>query len=157
VTPETRFGVGSLAVAALSVAHGALTWGPVAAATFAGVAVALAFVAEVAVVGVGLLEHHTRPRLAGVAVPALLGWIGATYLSYRAALLVVAPDVAPVAAAVLATAFDVAADPRGVDDGLWSYPESRLSEPRYRGVPWWNFAGWLVLVTAVTWLGGRLL
>ena len=156
MTPSDRFRAGSLALAALAVAHGALTWGPVAAATFAAVAVALAFVAELVVVALGLLDHHTSPKVAGVAVPALLGWVGVTYLSYRAVLLVVAPDVAPVAAAVLATAYDVAADPRGVDEGLWSYPESRLSEPRYRGVPWWNFAGWLVLVTAVTWLGGRV-
>lgn len=155
MTPENQFRFGSLGLAVLSVAHGALTWGPVAAATFAGVAVALAFVAEVAVVALGLLDHHVSPKIAGVAVSALLGWVGVTYLSYRAVLLVVTPDVAPVAAAVLATAYDVAADPRGVDDGLWAYPESRLSEPRYRGVPWWNFAGWLVLVTAVTWLGGR--
>ena len=156
MTPSEQFSAGSLALAAVAVAHGAITWGPVAAATFAGVALALAFVAELAVVALGLLDHHTSPKIAGVAVPALLGWVGVTYLSYRAVLLVVGPDLAPVAAAVLATAFDVATDPRGLADGLWSYPESRLSEPRYRGVPWWNFAGWLVLVTAVTWLGGRL-
>jgi uncharacterized membrane protein len=155
VTPENRFRAGSLALAVLSVAHGVLTWGPVAASTFAGVAVALAFVSEVAVVATGLLEHYTRPKLAGVAVPALLGWIGVTYLGYRAALLVVPAGVAPLAAAVLATAFDVVADPVGVSDGLWSYPDSPVSEPRYRGVPWWNFAGWLVLVAAVTWGAGH--
>ena len=64
------------------------------------------------------------------------------------------PGPGPTAAgvtAVVATALDVVADPRGVRDGIWAYPESWLSSPRIRGVPWWNFAGWLfvVFVTAM--------
>ncbi|MFB6154262.1 MAG: carotenoid biosynthesis protein [Haloferacaceae archaeon] len=156
MTPAKQFAVGATAAAALSLAHAGLTWGPAAAVGFAAVAVAAAFVAERLVLSLGLLVHHTRPQLAGVPVWALLGWVGAFYVSYRVALLAVSPALAPLAAAGLATAADVAADPRGVADGLWSYPESRLSRPRYRGVPWWNFAGWLVLTATVSWATGAL-
>jgi putative membrane protein len=156
VTPETRLAVQTTVGAALAVVHAALTWSVVASATFAAVALALAFAAELVVVALGLLVHHTRPRVAGVSVWALLGWVGITYVSYRLVLVVVPAALAPPVAAVLATAVDVVVDPRGVESGLWSYPESSLSRPRYRGVPWWNFVGWLLLTSAVAWAAGRV-
>ena len=49
-----------------------------------------------------------------------------------------------VVAAVIATAYDVLTDFRGVADGHWTYTDD-LPGPRHRGVPWWNFAGWLTI------------
>lgn len=150
--PRRRFAVGTAALAGAALAHGALDWGVAGTLTFAAVAVAAAFVAEAVVVAAALLRHHTAPRLAGVPVWALAGWVGATYWSYRLAALVVPVALAPVAAGVLATAVDLYGDPVGVEDGLWSYPPARVSRPRYRAVPWWNFAGWFALTVSVTWL-----
>jgi putative membrane protein len=58
-----------------------------------------------------------------------------------------------VAAGLLATALDLLTDPNGVENGFWTYPESALSTPRYRDVPWWNFVGWFVLTTLVAAVG----
>ena len=55
-------------------------------------------------------------------------------------------------AALAATLYDVLADPVGVRRGLWTYPDVAVSNPRYRGVPWWNFAGWLAIVFATAML-----
>ena len=46
----------------------------------------------------------------------------------------------------------VTMDPPAVEDGVWSYPEHDLSSPRFRGVPWWNFAGWFVNVFVIAML-----
>ncbi|MFC7019364.1 MULTISPECIES: carotenoid biosynthesis protein [Haloarcula] len=142
-----RFQVTNLVLVALAVAHALVTW-PLAdaAALFVGGA-ALAFVLEAAVVRLGLLEHTIEPRVAGVPVTVVLVWPAVVYLFYRLALLAI-PQVVPAAAlaAVLATLSDVATDPIGVRDGLWRYPPSRVSRPRFHGVPWWNFAGWLAIV-----------
>lgn len=128
-------------------AHAILTWPPRSvAALFVGGAV-IAFALEAATIAAGLLTHNLQPRIAGVPVTVVLVWPAVVYLAYRVALLV-APPGAPAAAlaAVIATATDVLTDPNGVSEGVWRYPESRLSTPRYRGVPWWNFVGWLVIV-----------
>jgi len=150
---ESRFLASAVGLGLLAVGHAAITWGPAAAGRFALVAVAVAFVAEVAVIRAGLLVHHTTPTVAGVPLAALAGWAGAIYLSSRVAALVVPPSVVPLAAALLATATNVLSDPQGVENGLWTYPPSRLSRPRYRAVPWWNFVGWFVLTAVVSWLG----
>jgi hypothetical protein len=93
------------------------------------------------------LEAQLFASLAGVPVTVLLVWPAVVYVAYRVAALVVAPGVPAAAlAAVLATAGDVFTDPNGVRDGIWRYPESPVSEPRYRGVPWWNFVGWIAIV-----------
>jgi uncharacterized membrane protein len=57
---------------------------------------------------------------------------------------------------VLATAYDLFTDHRGVDEGHWTYTGD-LPGPRYRGVPWWNFAGWLVISTVTATLALPLL
>jgi len=148
---ERRLLASTVGLALVAVVHGALTWGPAATARFVVIAVVAAFVAEVAVIRLGLLEHHTGPQLVGVPLAALAGWTGSIYVAYRVAALAVDPTVAPLLAGVLATAMDVLTDPPYVEVGAWSYPPARVSEPRYRGVPWWNFAGWFVLTAAVSW------
>lgn len=143
----TRYLIGNVVLFAVALAHAALTWPPRAVlALFVGGA-AVAGVAEVAVISLGLLEHELTPQVAGVPLVILLAWPAVVYLSLRVALLVAAPGVAAAAlAAVVATATDVVTDPHGVESGVWRYPDAPVSTPRYRGVPWWNFAGWLAVV-----------
>ena len=150
--PKRQFVVGTLLVAAVALVHALLTW-PLRSTVvlFVGGA-AIAFVGELTVIRLGLLRHHVGQQVAGVPLVVLAGWPATVYGFYRAAALVVPAGVAAAAlAAAAATLFDVYQDPVGVQRGLWSYPASRLSEPRWRGVPWWNFAGWLgvVFVTAM--------
>ncbi len=134
---------------ALVLGHAALTWEPAAtAALFLG-GVALTFPAEAVFVRAGLLEHHTGPKVAGVPLPVLAAWPAVVYVFLRGAALVFGLTLAAAAlAAVAATLFDAVVDPIGVREGRWSYPEAPFSEPRFRGVPWWNFVGWLLLVGA---------
>lgn len=135
-----------LGLAAITLAHALVTW-PLdrTVVLFAGGAV-IAFVAEALVIRSGLLEHHTGPQVAGVPVAVAAVWPAVVYVWYRIALLAVDPGLpGAVLTAVLATAWDAVTDPPQVGD-LWSYPPSPLSEPRFRGVPWWNFAGWLLIV-----------
>ena len=142
-----RFQVTNFVLVAVAVTHALATW-PLAdtAALFLG-GMVLAFVLEAVTIRLGFLEHAVEPQLAGVPVTIVLVWPAVVYVSYRLALLVV-PGTVPAAAlaALLATLGDVATDPRGVRDGLWRYPPARLSKPRFYGVPWWNFVGWLVIV-----------
>lgn len=145
--PVRRFAVTTAAVAVVGVAHALLTWPlPDVVALFVGGAT-LAFVAEALAVRLGLLEHAMTPRVAGVPLVVVAAWPATAYVVYRIALLVAPAGVEAAAlAAVLATLYDVLADQQGVREGVWSYPVHPLSTPRLRGVPWWNFAGWLVLV-----------
>lgn len=135
-----------LGVAAVALAHALLTWplGRVGVLFVGGATIA--FLGEVTVVRLGLLEHHTGLRMAGVPLAIVVVWPAVVYVWYRVALLVAEPGVpAASLAAVLATTWDFVVDPRGVGD-LWSYPTATVSQPRFRGVPWWNFAGWLLIV-----------
>ena len=143
----TRYQAGNVALFLVTVVHATITRPPRAVvALFAG-GVAIAAVAELAIVAVGLLEHELEPQAGGVPLSILLAWPAVVYVSLQIALLVVPEGVAAAAlAAVLATAADVVTDPDGVANGVWHYPESPVSSPRYRGVPWWNFAGWLAIV-----------
>lgn len=155
---KRQFVASTLAFTAVVLAHALLTW-PLRSTLvlFVGGA-AIAFVGELNVIRQGLLRHHVGPQVAGIPLVVLLAWPSTVYVFYRAAALVVpaGPEAAALAA-VVATAFDVFQDPVGVERGLWTYPEATVSEPRWRDVPWWNFAGWLVIVfvTAmlVVWLG----
>lgn len=151
--PLRRYAAGNLLLFAGALGHALLTRSlPAVLALFAGGAL-LAFLAEAAAVRSGLLCHRLHPKLAGVPLPIPLAWPGVTYVSYLAALLVVPSGVAAAAlAALLATAADLLADPVAVREGVWVYPRSRLSEPRFRGVPWWNFLGWIALVFTVAML-----
>lgn len=130
--------------------HALLTW-PLRAtiALFAG-GIVVAFACEAVVIRAGLLRHRLRPAVAGVPVTLVLAWPAITYATYRVAGLVVPAGLtAATLAALLATAFDVLIDPALTAAGRWTYPDAVVSEPRFRGVPWWNFAGWLT-ITFVT-------
>lgn len=135
-----------------ALAHALFTWPLDRVAVLFGGGTAIAFVAEALVIRAGLLEHHTGPQVAGVPLAIIAVWPSVVYLWYRIALVAVEPGVSGAAlAAVLATSWDVITDPRGVDD-LWSYRPSSVSEPRFRGVPWWNFVGWVLVVFATAML-----
>jgi uncharacterized membrane protein len=128
----------------LALAHAAVTWPLEATLSFFGAGAAVAFLAEAAAIRLGWLEHRVGPKVVGVPLYALFGWTGTVYVAFRLALLVVDGWPAVAVAAALATAYDVFTDHRGVAEGYWSYTDD-LPGPRYRGVPWWNFAGWVVV------------
>ncbi|MFB6150843.1 MAG: carotenoid biosynthesis protein [Haloarculaceae archaeon] len=141
-----RFQASNLVMAGVALAHALATWPLRAtAALFLGGAL-LAFALEFVGVRAGLLRHRLSPQVASVPVSVVAAWPATVYLFYRLALLVAMGVRAAALAAVLATAVNVAVDPRMVERGAWSYPESPVSRPRYRGVPWWNFLAWLVVV-----------
>jgi putative membrane protein len=54
---------------------------------------------------------------------------------------------------LLVTAFDLVLDPGAVHSGYWSWPSGGF----WYGVPWVNFAGWLLVATVGSWLVVRLL
>lgn len=147
-----RFVVGSLVFAIVAFVHALLTW-PIRStlALFLGGA-AIALLAEVAGVRLGLLRHAIQPQVAGVPLVVVLAWPATAYVFYRLAALFL-PGGLPAAlvAAAAATLFDGLTDHIGVERGHWAYPASPVPGPRIRGVPWWNFVAWfvLVLVTAM--------
>ena len=144
---RAQFAIATVSIGVLALGHALLTWpGSAVLALFGGGAV-VAFVAEAAVVQLGWLDHHIGPKLVGVPLYVLLGWTGVIYVAFRSALLVTSGWPAVIAAAVLATTYDLLTDYRGVEDGYWTYTDD-LPGPRYRSVPWWNFAGWLLISTA---------
>lgn len=144
MTSGRTFVTTTLGLGLVTLAHALVTW-PIAAtlALFGGGA-AIAFVAEAVVVNLGWLEHHLGRTVAGAPLYVLFGWTGLTYLAFRTALLVTDGWVAVVAAGSLATAYDMLTDHRGVEEGYWTYLAD-LGGPRYRDVPWWNFAGWFAI------------
>lgn len=142
------FATATVALGLTALGHAALTWPPSATLAFFGVGALVAFVAEAVVVALGWLDHHVGPTLLGVPAYVLFGWTGAVYVAFRVALLVADGWTAAGLAAALAAALDALTDHRGVAAGHWTYTDD-LPGPRYRGVPWWNVAGWLV-VSAVT-------
>jgi len=148
VTAELqRYQLPGLTLFGLTVAHALVTWplAPTLALFVGGAAIATPL--EVIGVRVGLLRHRFRPQVAGVPVTIILGWPTVTYLFYRVALVALPAGIkAAGLAAVLATVCDAVADPKMVRRGAWEYPESAISRPRFRGVPWWNFAAWPVAV-----------
>ncbi len=129
--------------------HALVTW-PIAAtiALFGGGAV-LAFLGEAIAINGGWVRHHLGTTVLGVPLFVLFGWVGVAYIALRVALLVVRGVPAVLVAASLPTMYDVLTDHYGVEAGYWSYTDE-LPGPRYRGVPWWNYAGWFVLVGATT-------
>ncbi|PSQ16523.1 carotenoid biosynthesis protein [Halobacteriales archaeon QS_8_69_26] len=146
MSDDRRFAAGVAAFGVVALVHAALTW-PVAAtvALFGGGAL-VAFVAEAVVIDLGWLERHVGPKVLGVPLYVLFGWTGTVYVAVRIALLVTGGP-GPVAvglAAGLATAYDLLTDHQGVERGHWTYTDD-LPGPRLREVPWWNFAGWIVI------------
>lgn len=153
--PLRRYQLANVGLFLAAFVHGLLTWSwrPTVAVFLGGFLVALA--AELIGVGSGLVEHNLRPQFAGVPLSILLAWPAVVYVCYRIALLVAPADLEAAAlAAAIATAVDAATDPDGVRNGVWSYPESSVSSPRFRGVPWWNFVAWFVIVFLTALLAG---
>ena len=145
------FAVTAVSLGIIALAHAAFTWPVYATLAFFGVGALIAFVAEAAVVNAGWLEHHIGPKVLGVPLYVLFGWTGTIYVAFRVSLLVTDGWTAVVTAGVLATVYDILTDHQGVEQGHWTYTDD-LPGPRYRGVPWWNFAGWFaisVLTSAV--------
>ncbi|WP_054584448.1 carotenoid biosynthesis protein [Halolamina pelagica] len=106
----------------------------------------VAFAAEAPAIRAGLFSHYLRPQLVGVPVSILLAWPAVVYLAVRAASLIVdGPLAVAGTAAVLATLADAIVEPRAVAAGAWAYAKM-IPGPRLYGVPWWNAAGWLVVV-----------
>ncbi|MFB6220028.1 MAG: carotenoid biosynthesis protein [Halolamina sp.] len=143
----TRYVASQLLLFALTFGHALLTW-PFADAVglFVGGA-AVAFIAEVLAIRAGLFTHHLRPQLADVPLTILLAWPAVVYVAVRVAtLLVNGPVVTAATAAVLATLLDLATDPAAVEDGAWEFHREEIPGPWFSGVPWWNFAGWLLIV-----------
>jgi uncharacterized membrane protein len=143
--PRSRvFAATTVALGVVALAHAALTWPLAATVAFFGGGAAVAFVAEAVVIRLGWLEHHVGPKALGVPLYVLFGWTGAVYVAFRVALLATDGWAAVAVAAALATTYDVLTDYQGVEDGHWTYTDD-LPGPRYRDVPWWNFAGWLAV------------
>ncbi|WP_232701475.1 carotenoid biosynthesis protein [Halobacterium wangiae] len=147
-TSSRTFAATTVALGVVALAHALLTWPLEAVVALFGGGAVVAFVAEAVVINLGMLEHHVGPKLLGVPLYVLFGWTGAVYVAFRVALLASDGWAAVALGAVLATAYDVLVDHQGVENGHWTYTDD-LSGPRRRGVPWWNFAGWLV-ISAVT-------
>ena len=133
-----------IAIGIVTLVHAAVTWPLFATIAFYTGGAIVAFVAEAVAIDRGWLEHHIGPKLVGVPLYVLFGWTATVYVTFRVALLVTDGWIAVVGAGVLATSYDVLVDHRGVEDGHWTYTDD-LPGPRHRGVPWWNFAGWLAI------------
>lgn len=149
---HTQFVATTAGIGVLALAHAALTWPVEATVAFFGGGALVAFVAEVVVVNLGWLDHHAGRQVLGVPLYVLLGWTGTVYVAFRLALLAVSGWPAVALGAALATAFDVLTDPQGVADGRWTYTDD-LPGPRFADVPWWNYAGWVVISAATAGLG----
>lgn len=133
----------------IAIIHAAFTWPVTAVVALFGGGAAIAFVAEASVITLGWLEHHVGRSVSGVPVYVLFGWVAVIYVAFRVALLITTGIPAVAIAAVLATAYDVLTDYRGVEAGYWTYTDDRPG-PRFRGVPWWNYLGWLVISALTT-------
>lgn len=132
------------AIGAGALVHAAVVWPPAATVAFFGGGMAIAFLAEAVAINLGWLEHHIGPTVVGVPLYLLLAWPGTIYVVFRVVQLGLDGWPAVVGTAMVATAYDVLADPQGVAEGHWSYTDD-LPGPRYRGIPWWNFVGWVVI------------
>ncbi len=140
--------VATVAFGLVTLVHASSTWPTTAVLAFFGGGALVAFVAEAVVVTRGLLDHHIDPMVLGVPIYVLFGWTGTVYVAFRVALFATEGWAAVGIAAVLATVYDGFVDHHGVRAGYWTYTDD-LPGPRYRGVPWWNFCGWIV-ISAVT-------
>lgn len=155
----------AVAVAALSVAHSLRARGLRRTLLFAALGNTIPAVGEyLAVNGARALRHHTRPQARGVPLAITLGWYNVSYavFSVTESLLRAAGfrgsgrhRALPPAVALLATDLDLLLDPAGLDAGLWEWSGegAYASEVRgrngRRGVPLYNFAGWLAIESSI--------
>ncbi|WP_181685885.1 carotenoid biosynthesis protein [Halorhabdus salina] len=147
--PDNRPFVASTVTLGLVVlSHAALTWPLEATVAFFGGGAVVAFVAEAVVINLEFLDHHVTPNVLGVPIYVLFGWTGVVYVAFRLALLATDGWLAVAIGAVLATTADLLTDHQGITNGYWTYTDE-LPGPRFRGVPWWNYLGW-VTISATT-------
>ncbi|WP_312910357.1 carotenoid biosynthesis protein [Natronosalvus caseinilyticus] len=139
-----QFALTTVFVGVIALLHATFTWPTRATIAFFVGGALIAFVAEALVIGIGWLEHHVGPKVAGVPLYVLFGWTGVIYVALRLAFFTVDGWSAVVLAAALATGYDLLVDHQGVEEGYWTYTDN-LPGPRRRGVPWWNFLGWFVI------------
>lgn len=138
------FAASAVVLGLLALIHAVCTWPLYAVLAFFGGGAQISFIAEAVVIDRGWLKHHLGPKAIGVPLYTLFGWTGTMYVAFRLALLVTDGWIAVAATGILATAYDVLTDPRGVSDGYWTYTDD-IPGPRYRAVPWWNFLGWFFI------------
>lgn len=148
MTSQRVFAASTVALGVVALLHAGYSWPLQATVAFFGGGIVVAFVAEAVVIDLGWLEHSIDPKVLGVPLYVLPGWTGAVYVAYRVALLLTDGWLAVAVAAILATTYDLLTDHLGVAAGHWTYSEESPG-PRLRGVPWWNFIGW-VGISSVT-------
>jgi putative membrane protein len=127
---------------------------------FFGVGVIVAFLSEyVGVNVVKVVTHQIYPQLTNIPFAILLGWFVALAAAYAfaAALWKDAGMVfIAIGAGLLATIYDMVADPLGLAQGWWvwnqpgNYALSIVGENGASGIPWSNFVGWFILAGGVS-------
>jgi uncharacterized membrane protein len=152
-------------VASLSAAHSLRTRGPRRALLFAALGGGIPLLGELVAIHVlKLLRHRVRPRVGGVPLAIALGWYNVGYnvfavaehLLARAGLEGEEKRVLAPATALAATDLDLLLDPCGLDLGLWgwnrggSYATEVEGPNGNRGVPAFNFAGWIWIISSLT-------
>ena len=130
-------------------------WGAVPAVRAVIIIGVLAWLAEAVGSATGLpfgRYHYTarlQPQLAGVPLLVPLAWLMMLPPAWAAAGLITRRWSGPafVAAAALAiTAWDLFLDPQMVSWDFWQWTQPGS----YFGIPWQNFAGWLLTAAAIT-------
>lgn len=155
----------AVAVAGLSAAHSLRARGLRRTLLFAALANAIPAIGEyLAINVVRALRHHTRPRIGGVPLPITLGWYNVSYATFSVAESLMAGDdpggsrqrrSLPPVTALLATDLDLLLDPAGLDAGLWEWTgdgpyAAEIQGPNgRRGIPLFNFAGWLAIELSI--------
>lgn len=140
MTGTRKVAMTTVLLGGVALAHALATWPLEAAIALFLTGAVLALLGEVLVVRLGWLVHHVGPRVAGVPLYVLPGWTVVIYVALRLALLLTGGWLVAPAAATIATGYDVLADNRGVEQGLWTYTGDGPG-PRHRAVPLWNYAG----------------
>jgi putative membrane protein len=159
LTPEqSRSGLVVVTVllgCAYSVGHAWLTHGARAGLALVGVA-ATGLVAEILGVATGLpFGHYTYtgtlgPRLFNVPVVVGAAWAWMAWPAWLVALRLGRRRSVRIAVAMLALAtWDLFLDPRMVAEGFWRWSPQVQGLPGVPGVPWSDYAGWLLVAVAV--------
>lgn len=140
--------LGSILSAAGALIHGVIYWSVTGTTVLFGAGMVVGFGAELFVTSRGWLKHHVTPAIVGIPLYILCGWVVTLYVAIRASLFLFSGWEAALFAAVLATCYDMVVDHIGVHLGLWSYTGGP-SGPSLGAVPWWNFAGWLLITGTI--------
>jgi uncharacterized membrane protein len=165
-SPSSRiFTAHAVAVAGLSAAHSMRARGLRRTLIFAALGTAIPAVGEYLAINViRALRHHARPQAKGVPLAIVLGWYNVSYAVYSVTESLLATNdlkgsrrrpALPLAVALLATDLDLLLDPAGLDAGLWewheegAYAKGVRGRNGRRGVPLYNYAGWLAIESSI--------